>query len=96
MAYATGGLWYTSNNGQSLVPVFDKENVFGIGDIAVDWRSRTIWVGTGGQTAAVLLMQAWGCIKAPTMEKHGNTWACPKVIISVRSTCIRQIKILPG
>jgi len=24
VAYASGGLWYTANNGQSLVPVFDK------------------------------------------------------------------------
>src|SRR5690349_7667686 len=24
VAYSTGGLWYTSNNGQSLTPVFDK------------------------------------------------------------------------
>ncbi|MEO6541400.1 MAG: hypothetical protein ABIN74_10430, partial [Ferruginibacter sp.] len=32
VAYASGGLWYTQNNGQSLVPVFEKENVFSIGD----------------------------------------------------------------
>ena len=37
VAYATGGLWYTKNNGQSFVPIFDKENAFGIGDIAVRW-----------------------------------------------------------
>ena len=54
VAYASGGLWYTANNGQSLVPVFDKENVFSIGDIAVNWPApnqsgpaKTIWVGTG-------------------------------------------------
>ncbi|HQW93150.1 MAG TPA: hypothetical protein PKY28_08630, partial [Ferruginibacter sp.] len=34
VAYASGGLWYTKNNGQSLVPVFDRENAFSIGDIA--------------------------------------------------------------
>ena len=47
VAYATGGLWYSNNNGQSLVSIFDKENVIGIGDIAVNWASKTIWVGTG-------------------------------------------------
>ena len=47
VAYATGGLWYTKNNGQSLVPVFDKENAFGIGDIAVNWSDGIIWIGTG-------------------------------------------------
>jgi len=54
VAYATGGLWYTKNNGQSLVPVFDKEMQFGIGDIAVNWLNRIIWVGTGEAIAAVL------------------------------------------
>ena len=47
VAYASGGLWYTKNNGQSLVPVFEKENAYSIGDIAVNWTNRTIWVGTG-------------------------------------------------
>jgi photosystem II stability/assembly factor-like uncharacterized protein len=47
VAYATGGLWHTQNNGQSFTPIFDKEHVIGIGDIAVDWKTRTIWVGTG-------------------------------------------------
>ena len=41
-AYATGGLWHTVNNGQSFVPVFDSMDVITIGDIAVDWKSRTI------------------------------------------------------
>ena len=47
VAYATGGLWHTTNNGQSLVPIFDKEYVIGIGAIAVNWHTGTIWVGTG-------------------------------------------------
>jgi len=47
VAYATGGLWHTVNNGQSFTPIFDQQEVIGIGDIAVDWKTRTIWVGTG-------------------------------------------------
>ena len=47
VAYASGGLWQTKNNGQSFTPLFDKEDVITIGDIAVDWKSRAIWVGTG-------------------------------------------------
>lgn len=52
VAYATGGLWYTKNNGQSFVPVFDDIDVHFIGDIAVVWRggengADLIWVGTG-------------------------------------------------
>lgn len=47
-ATASGGLWKTTNNGQSFEPVFDHENVFSIGDIAVAPSDpNIIWVGTG-------------------------------------------------
>lgn len=47
VAYASGGLWVTWNNGQSFDPVFDHNGTMTIGDIAVDWDTGTIWVGTG-------------------------------------------------
>ena len=48
VAYASGGLWKTINNGNTLVPLFDNHVVMTIGDIAVDWKNNeTIWVGTG-------------------------------------------------
>lgn len=47
LAYASGGLWFTKNNGQSFEPVFDNQPVMTIGDIAVDWKRGIIWVGTG-------------------------------------------------
>ena len=53
VAYASGGLWHTTNNGLSFVPIFEKEDAFSIGDIAVNWKptstdqSRIIWIGTG-------------------------------------------------
>ena len=47
VAYATGGLWYTQNNGQSFKPVFDQENNIGIGAIAMHWKTNSLWVGTG-------------------------------------------------
>ncbi len=47
VAYASGGLWYTTNNGQSFVSVFDSADVLTVGDIAVNWKTRTIWLGTG-------------------------------------------------
>jgi len=46
VAYATGGLWHTKNNGQSFVPIMDSIDVLFIGDIAVNWKTKTIWVGT--------------------------------------------------
>lgn len=47
VAYASGGLWYSENNGTTFQPVFDHEASMTIGDIAVDWRNNIIWVGTG-------------------------------------------------
>jgi photosystem II stability/assembly factor-like uncharacterized protein len=48
VAYASGGLWVTHNNGVSFEPVFDNEAVMTIGDIAVDWaHGEVIWIGTG-------------------------------------------------
>jgi photosystem II stability/assembly factor-like uncharacterized protein len=47
VAYASGGLWETRNNGQSFQPLFDHEAVMTIGDIAVYWADTSIWVGTG-------------------------------------------------
>src|SRR5687768_2727102 len=31
VAYATGGLWHTTNNGLSFTPIFDSADVIGIG-----------------------------------------------------------------
>ncbi|MFN0274656.1 MAG: VPS10 domain-containing protein [Chitinophagales bacterium] len=47
VSYASGGLWYTENNGQSFTPIFDHEDVITIGDFAVDWKNNVIIVGTG-------------------------------------------------
>ena len=40
VAYASGGLWYTNNNGQSFQPLFQQEDVMTIGAIAVNWGDR--------------------------------------------------------
>ena len=42
VAYASGGLWYTNNNGTTFTPVLDNSPTQNIGDIAVDWNSGTI------------------------------------------------------
>ena len=44
VAYASGGLWYTTNNGTSFTSMMDNAETQNIGDIAVDWKSGIIWV----------------------------------------------------
>ncbi|MBS1654639.1 MAG: glycosyl hydrolase, partial [Bacteroidetes bacterium] len=72
VAYATGGLWYTHNNGQSFVPVFDSANVITIGDIAVNWKTHTIWVGTGEVNSSRSSYAGTGIYKS---TDNGKTWS---------------------
>jgi photosystem II stability/assembly factor-like uncharacterized protein len=45
---ASGGLWKSTDGGQSFTPIFDDQNVAAIGSIAVaDSDPNVIWVGTG-------------------------------------------------
>ena len=48
VAFATGGIWKTINNGTTFTPVFDDQPVTSIGDIAVAQSDPNIvYVGTG-------------------------------------------------
>ncbi len=71
VAYATGGLWHTINNGQSFEPIFDHENVIGIGDIAVNWNNGEIWVGTGEANSSRSSYSGLGVYKS---NDTGKTW----------------------
>jgi len=71
LAYATGGLWHTINNGQSFSPIFDNELVIGIGDIAVNWKNREIWVGTGEVNSSRSSYSGIGVYKS---RDNGKTW----------------------
>ena len=71
VAYASGGLWYTTNNGQSFVPIFDSEDILTIGDIAVDWKNHTIWIGTGEVNSSRSSYAGIGVYKS---SNNGKTW----------------------
>jgi hypothetical protein len=72
VAYASGGLWYTKNNGQSFVPVFDTEDVITIGDIAVKWYGRRIiWLGSGEVNSSRSSYAGNGVYKS---LDSGRTW----------------------
>jgi photosystem II stability/assembly factor-like uncharacterized protein len=71
VAYASGGLWHTTNNGQSFLPIFDYEASMTIGDIAVNWATREIWVGTGEANSSRSSYAGTGVYKT---SDHGKTW----------------------
>lgn len=71
VAYASGGLWKTENNGQSFDPIFDNEAVMTIGDIAVDWQRNTIWVGTGEVNSSRSSYSGVGMFRS---DDGGKTW----------------------
>jgi photosystem II stability/assembly factor-like uncharacterized protein len=47
VGYASGGLWETRDNGISFTPLFDDLGVMTIGALDVNWKQKTIYVGTG-------------------------------------------------
>jgi photosystem II stability/assembly factor-like uncharacterized protein len=72
VGYASGGLWYTDNNGTTFTPVLDNSPTQNIGDIAVDWNSETIWVGTGEKNSSRSSYAGIGMLKS---TDKGKTWA---------------------
>jgi photosystem II stability/assembly factor-like uncharacterized protein len=45
---ASGGLWKSSSGGTTWAPLFDKENLLGIGSVCIDPSNPdVIWAGTG-------------------------------------------------
>ncbi len=71
VAYASGGLWHTTNNGTTFTPVFDHEAAMTIGDIAVDWAHGVIWVGTGENNSSRSSYAGTGIYRS---ADGGKTW----------------------
>ncbi|HAF79354.1 MAG TPA: glycosyl hydrolase, partial [Maribacter sp.] len=71
VAYASGGLWYTNNNGNTFTPVMDETQTQNLGDIAVHWQSGTIWVGTGENNSSRSSYAGIGILKS---TDKGKTW----------------------
>ena len=47
VAYDSGGVWYTDNNGTSFNSISDDWPTQNIGEITMDWKNKILWVGTG-------------------------------------------------
>ncbi|AUC78545.1 glycosyl hydrolase [Nonlabens sp. MB-3u-79] len=74
VAYASGGLWHSNNNGTSFTPIMDNAGTINLGDIAVDWNSKTIWAGTGENNSSRSSYAGIGLLKS---TDWGETWSQP-------------------
>lgn len=71
VAYASGSLWETTNNGTSFEPLFDNQIVMTIGDIAVDWDNNIIYVGSGENNSSRSSYSGYGIFRS---ADNGTTW----------------------
>jgi len=71
VAYASGGLWYTNNNGTSFTALTENAPTQNMGDIAVDWNSGIIWIGTGESNSSRSSYSGIGMLKS---TDKGKTW----------------------
>ena len=71
VAYASGGLWETINNGNSFNPIFDNQMVMTIGDVEVDWENDIIYVGTGEKNSSRSSYSGNGIYKS---SNGGKDW----------------------
>ncbi|MCU0434322.1 MAG: glycosyl hydrolase [Bacteroidia bacterium] len=74
VAYASGGVFFSGNNGTTFSPVFENETSITIGDIAVNWSNPAqpeIWVGTGEANSSRSSYSGTGVYVSPD---GGKTW----------------------
>jgi photosystem II stability/assembly factor-like uncharacterized protein len=74
IAFASGGVFKTNNNGISFYPVFDNIGTLTIGDICLAPSDDNIlWVGTGENNSSRSSYTGSGVYKS---VDGGNTWEC--------------------
>ena len=72
VAYASGGLWRTENNGHSFEPIFDDQPTIIMGDLALDpSNSKNLWVGTGENNSSRSSYGGYGVFRS---EDGGESW----------------------
>lgn len=71
VAFATGGLHVTEDEGITWKSLFDGQSAYAIGDTAVSKDGKTIWVGTGENNSQRTSYSGTGVFKS---EDGGTTW----------------------
>ena len=71
VAYASGGVWHTDNNGTSFNSISDDWPTQNIGEIAMDWNNGILWVGTGENNSSRSSYSGIGILKT---SADGSNW----------------------
>ncbi len=71
VAYASGGVWHTENNGTSFNSISEEWPTQNIGEITMDWENGTLWVGTGENNASRSSYSGIGILKT---NSDGSNW----------------------
>ena len=71
VAYASGGVWYTDNNGTSFRSISEDWPTQNIGEISMDWNNQILWVGTGENNSSRSSYSGIGILKT---EPNGSNW----------------------
>lgn len=71
VAYATGGLYRTDDEGDTWTSLFEGQSAFGIGDFAVSKDGQTIYVGSGEANSQRTSYSGTGVFKS---TDGGKTW----------------------
>ena len=72
VAYASGGLWRTENNGLSFDPLFDEQPTMIMGDVAIDPNDPDVlWVGTGENNSS---RSSYGGLGVFRSDDGGESW----------------------
>ena len=71
VAYASGGIWHTEDNGISFTPIMDNAPTQNIGEISMHWPSNTLWVGTGENNSSRSSYAGIGVLRT---KDNGKTW----------------------
>jgi len=71
VAYASGGIWHTKDNGISFTPIMNNAPTQNIGEISMHWPSKTLWVGTGENNSSRSSYAGIGILRT---KDNGKTW----------------------
>jgi photosystem II stability/assembly factor-like uncharacterized protein len=72
VAYASGGVFKTDNNGQTFTPIFDNQARLTVGDIELSPANENLlWVGTGENNSSRSSYAGFGVYKS---EDGGKSW----------------------